>query len=222
MLHDPQALPLTPLCTRSVRGQHSLARRKSGPNLPASGTMPLNMSITRKWKLAIVAICAVFVAATGNELAHWLGWIKPLGQSPPIEFPIQSLPKVEAREFLEGDFRIITDVRNLPGPVLQAYTEVGGTRLLMANPGKKFQVTDVVSDSSLPFKRLIFAGVLDDKCFVHYEHGGRGFADMLSLFSITSAGRLKPAWQGYCNEPSSDILNLRAHVADGSCRESGR
>lgn len=63
----------------------------------------------------------------------------------------------------------------------------------MANPGKNFRATDVVYDSALPYKRLIFGGVSGDRCFfVHYERGGWGLSYLLAFFNVTPNGSLKP------------------------------
>ena len=52
----------------------------------------------------------------------------------------------------------------------------------MANPGKHFIEGDVIYDSSVPRERLIFAGVSGEKCFVHYEQGGRGHMYLVVFF----------------------------------------
>lgn len=126
------------------------------------------------------------------------------------------MPPLARQQFLEGDFKIIRDVKELPQPVLQAFTEQGGSRLLMANPGKRFLATDVISDSNLPRKRLIFAGVLDDKCFVHYERGGIALANILAFFRLTSKESMEPLWRGYC-APASDIKDLRSQLLKDGC-----
>jgi hypothetical protein len=116
-----------------------------------------------------LALAVVFLAAflfVASRVFH--GWIaKPLGDGPPLRVPSAGLSLPEMEKFLEGDFTTIEDMKALPPSVLHVYTEQGSTRLLMANPGKRFELSDAVIDSSVPRKRLIFAGVSDDKCFVH-------------------------------------------------------
>jgi hypothetical protein len=103
-----------------------------------------------------------------------------------------------AQQFLEGNFKIINRVGNLPQPVLQVFTEEGGSRFVMADPGKEFQATDVIYDGTLPRKRLILAGVQDDRCFVLYEQGGIGLSEILAFFKLTSKDSMEPLWSGYC------------------------
>jgi len=76
----------------------------------------------------------------------------------------------------------------------------GGTRLLMANPGKKFLATDVIYDF---------------KCFVYYEQGGIALGDFLAFYRLTSKDSMEPLWEGYCG-PATDIQDLRSHVSRDS------
>ena len=140
---------------------------------------------------------------------------KPLGPEPRIDFPATTPPTSALFEFLEGEFTVVRDVRALPSPVLTAFTEVGGQRPLMANPGKKFEAGDVITDASIPRKRLLFAGVSNAKCLVHYEQGGIGHSYVLALFRLTHDG-MEPVWKGYCG-PARDVQGLRSEIQKGAC-----
>ena len=184
--------------------------------------MPLVMPTARKSAVRIALVFALLIAVAGIEVAHHSkGAAKPLGEGPLIEFPTSPTPKLAVQQFLDGDFSLITDVKSLPRPVLQVFTEVGGSRLLMANPGKRFEATDVIRDATVPRKRLIFAGVLDDRCFVHYEQGGIAHMYILALFNLTSAEGAKPVWRGYCG-PAANIHDLRSQVDSGKCSQADR
>jgi hypothetical protein len=177
--------------------------------------MPLN----RKLLVVAGSLLAVLVLIAGIKIIQlWAGDASPLGEAMPINFPSISSP--ETQQFLEGDFEIIRRVEALPRPVLGAFTEQGGSRTLMANPGKKFEAADVILDASVPQKRLLFAGVSDSKCFVHYEQGGRGHSFVLAFFTLTPAHEMKPLWQGYCDEPAANIQTLRSKFENGSCSNS--
>ena len=125
---------------------------------------------------------------------------------------------VARQEFLDGDFTIIKDVGLLPRPVLQKFTEQNGSRPVIANPGKNFVVGDVIYDSSVPRERLIFAGVSGEKCFVHYEQGGRAHMYLLALFDLTSPSGVNRIWRGHCRGPAANISDLRSQVVNGECR----
>jgi hypothetical protein len=120
---------------------------------------------------------------------------------------------------LNRDFNIVTDVRALPGPVLQKYTEPGGSRLLMANPGQKFEATDFIRDASMPRERLIFAGIAGDKCFVHYERGGRAHSYHVDFFRITSAKNMESLWSSHCDAPAANLQGMRSQLIHGGCSQ---
>jgi hypothetical protein len=161
---------------------------------------------------ALLAVAAVLLASLlGRER-------KPLGEAPPLNFSSSGMSESERQHFLDGDFRIIKDARALPGPVLETFTEQGGSRLLIANPGKNFIAGDVIYDSSVPRKRLIFAGIAGEKCFVHYEQGGIAHMYVLVLFNATSSSAVKSLWRGYCGGPAANISELRADLVRGDCR----
>jgi hypothetical protein len=165
------------------------------------------------------SVLGTIAVATCVAIAAMLAFSrgKPLGPTPHIDFT-NPLPKSAAVEFLQGEFTIIKDVKSLPSPVLKAFTEVGGSRPVMANPGQKFEVGDFITDASVPQKRLLFAGVSRDRCFVHYEQGGRGHLYLLALFQLLPEDSMKPIWKGYC-EPAKDIQNLRLEIENGHCRQ---
>jgi hypothetical protein len=176
------------------------------------------MSTFRKLFAATALVFAVALALLGYTLFH--GRIaKPLGNAPAVTFPSAGLRLQEWEKFLDGDFTIIKDMKALPRSVLHVYTEQGGTRLLMADPGKRFEATDVINDPSVPRKRLIFAGVSGDKCFVHYEQGGYAHMYLLAFFKINSKENLELVWRGYCG-PAANIQDLRSLVRANQCSGS--
>jgi hypothetical protein len=168
--------------------------------------------------IRIFIYSGILVVTAAAVAFLWKGKSKPLGDAPRIEFPATGISQLERERFLDGDFLNIKDVKALPRPVLQAFTEEGGSRLVLANPGKKFLATDVVYDSSLPNRRLIFAGVAGDKCFVHYEQGGIAHMYILALFKLKSADSMDPLWRGYCG-PAANLQDLRSQVAKGECSD---
>jgi hypothetical protein len=171
-------------------------------------------------KSALIAfVCLGLLAVLGSSIASLRkSKSPPLGEAPSIEYPSEKMAESTARRFLEGSFTLINDVRNLPPPVLRGFTEVGGSRLVIANPGENFQVTDVIYDSSLPRKRLIFAGVSGEKCFVYYEQGGLGHSYILHLFHVNS-NSMKPVAQGYCSGRAANLDQLRSWLEDGKCSQ---
>ncbi|MFN7977792.1 MAG: hypothetical protein U0P30_06620 [Vicinamibacterales bacterium] len=70
-------------------------------------------------------------------------------------------------------FQPVTAVRGLPLGVREELQRMfGSTAMAIADPGEKFQVTDVITDPSLPIRRLSVAACSQDHCLVYYERGG--------------------------------------------------
>jgi hypothetical protein len=59
----------------------------------------------------------------------------------------------------------------------------------MSNPGGSFAATDVVILPGTPTRRLVFSGISDRYCLVHYEYGGIGHGYMTALFAYQEINR---------------------------------
>jgi hypothetical protein len=144
---------------------------------------------------------------------------KPLGQAPIFaESPLVKMSQPEVVRLLQGDFLIIRDLRALPPVPRQGFTDSGGSRFVMANPGEDFQESDFISDFSIPRDRLISVGISHDRGFVQYEQGGSIVTgDHLRLFTLNSDG-LKPVWYGWCRGGrAKTVEELRSRFANGAC-----
>jgi hypothetical protein len=83
---------------------------------------------------------------------------------------------------------------NLP-PAIVAICADGHGRL--AEPGQKWEATDVIIDDSLPRCRLIWAAINGDYYVVHFERGGIGH-EFVILIATMKSDTTKPTiiWQG--------------------------
>ena len=166
------------------------------------------MSVSRKFWASLLALSVAGVAFFAYRAAF--GHEEPLGESPSAAEPAIANPQAVG-EFLAGDFVLVRRVENLPKPVRDWFIERGGSRFTIANPGKDFIRTDVIYDSSLPMRKQIFAGVTDDKCFVHYEHGGFAAHSDLVLFKVISSTKADPTSQLICFDFGDEAI----HDLDG-------
>ena len=84
-----------------------------------------------------------------------------------------------------------------------------------AEPGGAWNETDVIVDSTLPHRRLIFAACNDELCLVHYELGGRGHS-----FHIVAVEKCedhwKTLWNAYGFRPVHNLGELRALLRNQS------
>lgn len=171
---------------------------------------------TRLSTRVAIFFAAVLLVCAGVEVVHRR--LRPLGESPLIEFPAVPISQSEVEQFLDGDFQLVKDMNALPDPVIKAFTENGGSRLTVANPGKRYQASDLVWDESLPWKRLLFAGLSGNKCFMLYEEGGDVHFYVLALLKVTPLNILQPVSKGSC-VPAADIAELRSKVSRGLCSQ---
>jgi len=175
------------------------------------------MVIPWKFVLPIAGVACLVMAAWIALFHYQIGPYRPLQEPVSMNFPSTAMAESDRASFLDGGFTIIDKMRELPPAILGNYTEVNGNRLTMADPGREFRAGDVI-DASMPSKRLIFAGIQNQKCFLHYEQGGRGLSFVLAFFKLGAVSGVQPVWVGHCNRPSNDLTDLRSMMLDGGCQ----
>jgi hypothetical protein len=124
---------------------------------------------------------------------------------PPIKFASPNMSAVERQTFLTADYKIVRKVADLPAGIRKLYTAKGGSRVAMADPGERFEATDVIIDPDLPGRRLIFTGVGQDRGFIHYEEGGIGHSYIVELFRLESPDLAGGLWSGGYRRPTKNL-----------------
>jgi hypothetical protein len=136
--------------------------------------------------------------------------------SPTVEDFHKQLSPAEKQHILDGPFRAVMTIEDMPAHVKQAFAKITGeSSFALANPGQKYQVTDVVVDRGLPRRRLVFAGVRGDEWFVHYELGGIGHSYCVLLFKVDPQNRVQFVWGGAGSHGARNLDQLRKMVAAG-------
>jgi hypothetical protein len=126
------------------------------------------------------------------------------------------LSAAEKEHILDSPFAEVTKTEAIPANVKQAFAKITGEpSFALADPGQKYQVTDVVIGRGLPRRRLIFAGVRGDEWFVHYEVGGRGHSYCVLLFKVYPQDRVQFVWGGVGSHGAKNLYQLRKMVAAG-------
>ena len=98
------------------------------------------------------------------------------------------LPAALQVHIKEEQFQIVTSIRGLPLGVRDGLQTLFGSQALdIAEPGREFQVTDVIVKPNLPIRRLVAAGCSTDHCLVYYERGGIAHTWQVVLFHWTPA-----------------------------------
>ncbi len=127
------------------------------------------------------------------------------------------LSPAERDRILDGPFTDVTKTEAMPTTtVKRAFATITAEpSFALANPGQKFQVTDVVVDRGLPRRRLIFAGAQGDEWFVHYELGGYAHSYCVLLFKVDPQNHLQFVWGGAGFHGAKNLDQLRKMVVGG-------
>ena len=126
------------------------------------------------------------------------------------------LSPAQKDHILDGQFSEVTKADAMSANAKQAFAKITGEpSFALANPGQKYQVTDVVVDRGLPRRRLVFAGVRGDEWLVHYELGGIGHSYCVLLFKVDPQNRLQFVWGGAGSHGVQNLDQLRTMVAAG-------
>lgn len=124
--------------------------------------------------------------------------------------PASQVARTEHGHNLDDHFKRIDAVEQLPASVKTAFAALTDqSQFEMADPGRHFQATDVITHEGLPRRRLIFAGISDRDCFIHYEMGGRGHSFYVVVFSKEPPTFL---WGKALTMPAANLPELRSKI----------
>lgn len=119
----------------------------------------------------------------------------------------------EREHLLDGQIKVVSKTEGIPANVKQAFSKIARQPSFdMANPGQKFQATDVVL-RKLPWRRLVFAGVQDDRWFVHYERGGIAHSYHVIALKVDPHGDAHFVWGCSVADSAKSLEQLRTMVS---------
>jgi len=133
------------------------------------------------------------------------------------------LPASLRAHLKEERLGIVTSIRGLPLGVRDEMQTLFGNQLQLdiAEPGARFQSTDVVVDPRLPMRRLVAAGCSMDHCLVYYERGGIAHSWHVALFRWTPAAT-RFEWGGIAPRGLASIDDVRNAVLSGAVKGSAK
>lgn len=139
--------------------------------------------------------------------------------SPTPEAPRPSVSTIpEPLRTLSSDLTIVKSTGQLPNSCKMAFAGVSKqARFEMAEPGQRFQVSDVVLEH-LPWRRLVFGGISGDRCLIHYERGGRGHMYLVVSFALSGDGKGTFLWGGSVLRTEPSLNQLRDDIANGKLK----
>lgn len=119
-----------------------------------------------------------------------------------------------------ADYQPVSRVDDIPAGVRAALFGLMKHDPRLANPGERFNSTDVV-DRRFPMRRLIVAAGLPTSWFVCYEHGGRGYVRHLVIFGV-QGDKVELWFSGSVAANVTSLRDLRKAVRDGHVTDNTR
>jgi hypothetical protein len=107
---------------------------------------------------------------------------------------VTKLPAEDRSVLLDSArFHEVHATSNLPAAIVALCTNGNGK---LAEPGQKWQATDVIMEPGLPGKRLIWAAIGGEYYVVHYERGGIAHSFHVLVATLTKGdARPKVVWR---------------------------
>lgn len=105
------------------------------------------------------------------------------------------LPAEDRKALLDTSrFHEVHSTNDLPPAIVALCTGDNGR---LADPGQKWNATDVIMDPTLPGKRLIWAAIGGEYYVVHYERGGIAHTFHVLVATLTkNNAKPKVIWRG--------------------------
>jgi hypothetical protein len=124
----------------------------------------------------------------------------------------KSIPQTEKEHILDGQFTVVRSIELLPSRLKQAFVVIAGAQRFMMND-PDWTYPEMI-DQVFPWKRLVFAGLSDNKWFIHYECSTPQHYYALVVFQVDGK-EVRFQWGGMAPAPATDLENLRKRVASG-------
>jgi hypothetical protein len=128
---------------------------------------------------------------------------------------ITRLSKYDRSHLLVKDtFQVLTSTARIPIDVKSTFAAACRERTFsMADPGQEYQETDVVEDTTLPIRRLLFAAKSADHFLIHYEIGGFAHSYHVLLFRLKDSVA-QFVWGASCEgQPFHDMDELKSAIS---------
>jgi hypothetical protein len=133
-----------------------------------------------------------------------------------------TVPPPQRAHVRDERFQVVSSVRGLPLGVREELQRMfGGSAMAIAEPGAPFQATDVITDPTLPSRRMSVAGCSQDHCLVYYERGGIAHTWYAVLFHWTPE-RTRVDAGGAAPPGLRTVDDLRSAVLSGALKGPGR
>lgn len=140
---------------------------------------------------------------------------------PALSFGAGDAPPADVMEALKvpGAFELRTTTAEIPLSVRTAFAKTTGqTTFLMAEPGAKWQSTDVLVMPPLPGRRLRASACSKVFCLLFYEIGGIARMNRVAVFRL-NPNDAKLVWNALAFHDADDPKSLLFAIQNGKLRQ---
>jgi hypothetical protein len=104
-------------------------------------------------------------------------------------------------------FETLGSTQDLPADIVALCADDKGR---LAEPGAAWEANDIITDDSLPHKRLIWAAKKNGYYVAHYESGGRGHSYHVLLVMKNGTPEPIVVWHGIATEKIANFSTFAA------------
>jgi hypothetical protein len=108
----------------------------------------------------------------------------------------------------------------LPAGVRSFLERITGETFTLANPGEKYQETDVVYERGLPARQLVYLGVGDSLVLMAYYLGGYGVSERVMLFKMREQ-KVVDFWTGFVRGKGTTKEHILQYLQEYKDRKWG-
>jgi len=194
-----------------VDGARTMTINQIGLGTHAEGEVAV-----RKTKIRSLIIIGFFILLIGMGVAvtRYVRVKRAAIQPPPgvLQPHVYPLPEdlLSALRNANG-FQVQHTIANIPPLVRAAFAKATHQEFSMAEPGDKWQSTDVIIEPRLPWRRLTAVAVSTEFCIVFYESGGIGKSNHVAIFRLSSRAA-EPVWHAYLDDSVADPASLAVAI----------
>ncbi|HEY3740785.1 MAG TPA: hypothetical protein VGL53_13125 [Bryobacteraceae bacterium] len=140
---------------------------------------------------------------------------------PALSFGAEGGPPADVMDALKvpGAFQIRTATADIPLPVRTAFAKTTGqASFSMAEPGARWQSTDVMVMPPLPGRRLRASACSKVFCIIFYETGGVARMNRVAVFRL-NPNDAKLVWNAIAFHDADDPKSLLIAIENGKLRQ---
>lgn len=108
----------------------------------------------------------------------------------------------------------------LPAAVRSFLERITGKAFTLANPGEKYQATDVVYEHGLPTRQLVYLGVGDSLVVLAYYLGGFGVSERILFFKMREQ-KVVDCWTGMVQGKADTKESIFRYLRENKDRKFG-